>query len=359
MPLETTLEDIGSKLREGRFPNEQSISQGIVLRILGDLDWDVYDTNTVWPEYSTGEGRVDFALCDPPSKPKVFVEVKQSNYIEDGVRQALEYAFHTGVPFIVLTDGKTWSFYLPAEQGSYEERRVFKLDLFERSAHEAARVLQHYLERSRISSGLALEDARDEYKDQNRRAVAREEIPDAWKDLIDGGDELLIELIATTVESKVGVRPTDNDVIEFLHLLDKQDSSQGPPWSDGRTAITKPQSTKKTGRRGKLSVSGKNFGYDNAMEATIIVLRELGKTDPTFLERLSHHPACQGRKRRYVARSSTDLYPDRPDLREYCARLPGNWLVSTNLNNQIKKTIVQAATDVTGLKFGKDVIVDF
>ena len=51
---------------------------------------------------------------------------------DDGVRQALEYAFHTGVPFVVLTDGKTWSFYLPAEQGSYEERRIHKLDLFER-----------------------------------------------------------------------------------------------------------------------------------------------------------------------------------------------------------------------------------
>ena len=35
-------------------------------------------------------------------------------------------------PFVVLTDGETWSFYLPAEQGSYEDRRVYKLDLFER-----------------------------------------------------------------------------------------------------------------------------------------------------------------------------------------------------------------------------------
>ncbi|KAB2643203.1 MAG: hypothetical protein DVB26_00330, partial [Verrucomicrobia bacterium] len=121
MALAETIADITSRLQQGRFPNEQAISQGIVLRLLQELGWDVYDTNIIWPGFQTGEGRADFALCHPPSKPAVFIEVKQPGKAEDGVRQALEYAFHTGVPFIVLTDGKTWSFYLPAEQGSYED----------------------------------------------------------------------------------------------------------------------------------------------------------------------------------------------------------------------------------------------
>lgn len=138
MSLESTLTDITTRLRQGRFPNEQAISQGIVLRVLQELGWDTWDTTLVWPEFQTGEGRVDFALCHPPSKPAVFIEVKQPGKAEDAVRQALEYAFHTGVPFVVLTDGKTWSFYLPAEQGSYEDRRVYKLDLFERAPAEAA-----------------------------------------------------------------------------------------------------------------------------------------------------------------------------------------------------------------------------
>ncbi|MCL5269139.1 MAG: type I restriction enzyme HsdR N-terminal domain-containing protein [bacterium] len=107
MSLEETLTDITARLRQGRFPNEQAISQGIVLRVLQELGWDTYDTNVVWPEFQTGEGRVDFGLCSPPSKPKVFIEVKQPGQIETGVKQALEYAFHTGVQFIILTDGKT------------------------------------------------------------------------------------------------------------------------------------------------------------------------------------------------------------------------------------------------------------
>ena len=37
MSLETTLADITSRLRQGKFPNEQAISQGIVLRVFQEL----------------------------------------------------------------------------------------------------------------------------------------------------------------------------------------------------------------------------------------------------------------------------------------------------------------------------------
>ena len=97
MALETILADITERLRPGRFPNEQAISQGIVLRLLQELGWDAWETSVVWPEYQTGEGRVDFALCHPPSKPAIFIEVKQRGKAEEAVRQALEYAFHSMV----------------------------------------------------------------------------------------------------------------------------------------------------------------------------------------------------------------------------------------------------------------------
>jgi hypothetical protein len=42
MSLETTLTDIVARLRQGRFPNEQAISQGIVLRVLQELGRESY-----------------------------------------------------------------------------------------------------------------------------------------------------------------------------------------------------------------------------------------------------------------------------------------------------------------------------
>jgi hypothetical protein len=57
MSLETTLTDIIARLRQGRFPNEQAVSQGIVLRVLQELGWDIYDTTSVCPKSIAGLGR--------------------------------------------------------------------------------------------------------------------------------------------------------------------------------------------------------------------------------------------------------------------------------------------------------------
>lgn len=365
MSLETTLTDITTRLRQGRYPNEQAVSQGIVLRVLPELGWDTWDTNVVWPEYQTGEGRADFALCNPSSKPAIFIEVKQPGKAEDSVKQALEYAFHTGVPFIVLTDGKTWSFYLPAEQGSYEDRRVYKLDLFERPANEAAEILIRYMAHSRVESGEAIETARKEYRNRNRRSQARAAIPDAWRELIANGDEGLLELLASAVESKAGIRPEDDDITEYLAGLGRPvglpDSPIKNPRITSPTVAPRPimqRQASDSQRKGTLVLRGKAYSYTNAKDAMVIVLRELAKTDPTFLLRCSQHPDAQGRKRRYIARTPEDLYPDRPDLRDMRETLLDGWLVATNLNNGLKKTIIRLATDVAGLSFGKDVVVD-
>jgi predicted type IV restriction endonuclease len=368
MKLTEIISDITGKLRQGRFPNEQAISQGIVLRLLQELGWDVYDTNIVWPEFQTGEGRVDFALCHPASKPAVFIEVKQPGKAEDGVRQALEYAFHTGVPFIVLTDGKTWSFYLPAEQGSYEDRRVYKLDLFERTDAEAASVLEKYLAHRRVETGEALETARREYRSRNRRSIAQQSIPEAWNELIEKGDELLVDLLASAVESKAGVRPEDNDVTDFLSNLKISAVIQNntTPTAARRTNAQPTPITPSprqvnvaTNRNGNMILKGKSYAYANAKDAMVMALKELAVGDPTFLQRCSQHPDCYGKKRKYIARKTEDLYPDRPDLREYHSILPGGWLVATNLNNNLKRSIIKAATQVAGLIYGKDVLVEF
>ena len=128
---------------------------------------------------------------------------------------------------MTLTDGQTWSFYLPAEQGSYEERRVFKLDLFEQ-AEEACRrgPVAAISSMNRVVSGEALETARKEYRDRSRRANARRAIPDAWRALVEN-EELLTDMLAEAVESKVGVRPDDADVATFLRQLVLPDDPPG------------------------------------------------------------------------------------------------------------------------------------
>ena len=46
MSLQTTIEDVTSRLRQARFANEQAVSQGVALRVLQSLDWNTWNTGT-------------------------------------------------------------------------------------------------------------------------------------------------------------------------------------------------------------------------------------------------------------------------------------------------------------------------
>lgn len=277
MLLESTLDDIVTKLKEGRFPNEAAISTGIVLRVLSALDWQVHDTEEVWPEYNVGKGRVDFALCDPPSKPSVFIEVKQPGaaQVEGAIEQTLMYAFRTGVHYAVLTDGRTWNFYLPSEPGSYEDRCVLRLDLYERSSLDSKDALAHYLEHGRVASGEALEAARQEYKDRMSRDTARRTFPDAWSELVRTGNESLVRLLADAVEAQTQLRPIDADVLEFLQSLKGSWNVGNGQTTSGVSGPIRPVRS----HRKAIIVAGKRHEYKTMVGVMVTVLTELHKLD--------------------------------------------------------------------------------
>ena len=177
MELAQHLERVIRQLREGHYRNEASISQGVVLPALNYLGWNVFDTSSVSPEFPIGNRRVDFALCDDRGTPLLLIEVKQPGKAEGADQQLFEYAFHGGVQFVILTDGREWHFYLPGEQGSYHERRVYKLDLIERTIDEAVDRLSRYLKKGRVCSGQSLSAAREDYKDVVRDTQIEQTLP--------------------------------------------------------------------------------------------------------------------------------------------------------------------------------------
>ena len=179
MTLEAKLEDIQEKIKDDNrkkikdavrkelkndsrkkikddsyFPNEASVSQGIVLLILQELNWDIFNTRVVRPEYPVGRGKVDFALCDDDGNPKVFIEVKKlGSGTEDAEEQGLKYARRTRAPalIVVSTDGGTWGFCL-LEQGrdGHQVKEVNEIDILKDSLLESSEVLQHYLEENNV-----------------------------------------------------------------------------------------------------------------------------------------------------------------------------------------------------------------
>ena len=220
MSLEEHILDIQDKLNNNKYPNEQAISQGVVLRLLETMGWPIYEPTLVIPEYRVNGRRVDFALCTQSDKPMIFIEVKQLGNTLGADKQVFEYAYHKGVPFAIVTDGREWHFYLPAEVGNYDERKVYVLDLVERNVRESLEHLQRYLSFNEVESGKALENAREDYKNVSRERRARENIPEAWRKLIKEGDEILIESVSEKVEALCGFKPAQQQVLSFLKLLE-------------------------------------------------------------------------------------------------------------------------------------------
>lgn len=344
MTLESTLDDIATKLKEGRYRSEAAISTGIVLRVLRALNWHDHDTEVVWPEYTTMNGRVDFALCDPPSKPKVFVEVKRHGMAQnkDAIRQALHYAFDEGVNFVVLTDGQTWSFYLPTERGSYEDRRVLKLDLCEPPPHTSSDALARFLEYGRVASGEALESARKEHRDRTSRDTVLRTLPEAWSELVRKGDESLVRLLADAVESRARVRPGDADVLDFLGSLNASRGLHVP------SLPSKPRESQEPHHRAVI-VGGKRHDFKSPVTAMVTVLTELQESNRRFLEQLATHPGIKRPTRMVVAKDPTDIYPKSPHLRHRVAQLPDGWIVCTNFHAEEVVQVIDIAADVSGV----------
>ena len=111
------LQEVIQRIRDGGnmgSANEMVIRQGVILPILDALGWNVWNAaDEVIPEYAVGPNRVDYCLAIR-GQGKVFIETKSAREDLDAHReQLLEYAFQSGVPSAVLTNGMRWSFYLP------------------------------------------------------------------------------------------------------------------------------------------------------------------------------------------------------------------------------------------------------
>jgi hypothetical protein len=355
--IEARIRQIREQLQSQAFTNESAVREALILPILQCLGWEIFDPSQVRREYPVGERRVDYALFTSQRTPTAIIEVKAVGRAQDADRQLFEYAFHSGIPFAILSDGREWSFYLPAEQGSYEERRVYRLDLVERQENEAVASLQRYLSVERVRSGAAIEDARKDYKDAARRRVVRDEIPRVWAELVSEPDELLLELIAERVESNVGFRPDYEDVEAFLVSLLRREPAIVEPPARIMTKVTAVGGTPAdTPSTLTYQLLGQTKKTRDAIAILLDVLRVLADRQPDFLERFAN--VARGRTRNHIARQRSDVYPGRPDLEQYTQELRAGWWIGTNIANRDKLRLLKIACQVAGLRFGSDLIVN-
>ena len=92
-------------------------------------------------------------------------------------------------------------------------------------------MLTRFLARSEVLSGDALSRARSEFEDQEKERRISEAFPAAWKQLVEGPDDLLAELVSDAVAGIAGHAPDPEQVATFLAGIQPAGSgaSETPP----------------------------------------------------------------------------------------------------------------------------------
>jgi len=217
MNLEEVLELVIQRIRSGSLENEAQVRQSVIVPILRALDWDDTDQAEVASEYSVDRGRVDYALLGQKG-PLVFIEAKGIGRVDlAGEEQLFRYAVNKGVPFLILTDGDLWDFYLSMAAGVPAERRFYRAKLTrEERVAEHARFLGRHLRKGRVASGEARRAAEQLHESNQERDKAREAMPRVWRSLLERPDDMLRDLLMEQVASACGTMPEQDDVESFL-----------------------------------------------------------------------------------------------------------------------------------------------
>ena len=216
---------------------------------------------------------MDFALCHPPSEPRVFIEVKAVGQITGAEKQLFEYAFHRKIPIAILTDGREWRFFYPGRQGDYTERRAYTLDLSETDNEEGAKRLNRYLNYKSICNDKAVRAIKYDYRNISKERKIKKGLLEAWIKLVEDADQCLIDVVARKTEILCRYKPTRKQVLDFLKSRERENSYPAE--------VSFPLSPRRTnkGSRGHLVVTmptGEKIDHDIGADTFVEVIEKLG-----------------------------------------------------------------------------------
>lgn len=334
MTLKEHIDDICDNLAKQVYSSEALVSEGIVRRILEALEWPRFNPQVVIPEYPVEGGRVDFALCHPPSKPLVFIEVKPVGKSGGAEKQLFEYAFHKGVPVIILTDGKEWHFFHPSGQGEYKDRKVYNVDLTDVDRVESTARLSRYLNYQSICTGEAIKAIEDDYRAVSKQRQAEASLPEAWIRLVQEEDEILLDVVAEKTESLCGDKPSTAQVLNFVKSLVQVESRPKEiPLPPIRTKIPNPRVISSS--RFVVTMSdGERIDHPVATDSFVETIEKLGleqveKVNPKLL-------------------STSNTYR--------VSRQKGRYYININFTNAQKKKILENLANALGVRLNVKIV---
>ena len=217
--LAEAVQQARQRLEQGRVPNERALEHTVILPILEALGWDSRSIDELWPEYSVGSGRVDWALCDK-GEPRLLLEEKAPDQnLSAHEQQLLQYAFEQGIGLALLTNGKDWWFYLPLEEGEWAARRFATMDLAQQDISEISESFSRFLNKQAVCSGKARDEAKEMYDRKKERQRIQGLLPEVIRNILASPSPFIIEVFQNEAQAELGALAPEELVEQALRTL--------------------------------------------------------------------------------------------------------------------------------------------
>ena len=363
MSLEEVLRKAVERINSDSLTNEAQVKQSVIVPILRALDWDDTDPTEFVPEFSVDNRWVDYALLRN-GDPLVFIEAKGLGGVDiKGEEQVFRYAVNKGVPFLVLTDGNLWDFYLSMAAGAPPDRQFYRVELTNQERiPEYVDSFEKFLLKSRVVSEEARQEAERRLKSNRERGEARKAIPGVWRTLLETPDDMLRDLLAEEVARECGTRPRLEDVEAFLKGLSSEAKTLTPgstpmkstspsSYRPRKLALTLTQST--TGKRSKIThftLDGKRFDTKHSIKTLAEVLKEFSGSEPGFMEDFRER-TMKGKKP-LVAKNRYDLYARPSEDTPQAEDLENGWWLQAGIRAMTEEVLkhIEIACEISGVE---------
>ena len=264
--MRNTIIDIREKLEEGLYKNEEQIRFSLVARILQKLDWDIWEPQEVYTEFSPdGErNKVDVALFVKPQRPTIFIELKapdklhNSNELKKAEDQLRDYNVNLTALFTILTDGNQWRFYHSQQGGSFSQKCFKVFEIQSNDVEDIEFSILTFLSKNEIIYVNSKEEAAT-YLQLNRKQKTMEKLtPSAKREQENDPFLSLVDALDKVVKEK-GENIKRNEIIDFLKFeTPKKRLRKSTIKNEKPTILNEPNDTK--------SMSKKRYSISNQYE---------------------------------------------------------------------------------------------
>ena len=270
------IEEIRSNLTENAYQNEIAVYQYIVTTLLQELEWPV-DPKIVIPGNSV-DGTIQVTLQPPDMQPQVLILAAQVGKADEDETQLFNRPY-ANAPAALVTDGRTWRFYV-LNGGGPQESTAYALDLLDEPIDHAASRFRRYLHYRAVASGNALNALNEDLEAAQRNRAAKEAIPEAWSALVEDQEELLFEIISEKVKEICSREPSNEQIVGFLKSLrcDQTEIKQpAPPTKRPGSRPSPGTSARRPATRLKVTLQdGTVIERRNAVDTLVEVVMALG-----------------------------------------------------------------------------------